>query len=224
MFWILRCDVFVLPKFVVVFSVMFKYNDTSQGIIKIKFGIFTSLQWRRNERDCFSDHQPHDCLLNRLFRRRSKKYQSSPSLAVVRGIHRWPMNSPHIRPVTRKMFPIDDVIMLVYRYIHSSCYYHHQIRSINISHCYHIFPWSCVWDICYIIFCHVLQIHCGETGIFFIIIVQFVMSANSRIGYGLQIVFVCLYNTPSYYHHCANLSVDVELMKCLPDIFCRVCE
>ena len=32
-----------------------------------------SLQWRRNERDGLSNHQPHDCLLNRLFRRRSKK-------------------------------------------------------------------------------------------------------------------------------------------------------
>ena len=32
-----------------------------------------SLQWRHNERDSVSNHQPHDCLLNRLFRRRSKK-------------------------------------------------------------------------------------------------------------------------------------------------------
>ena len=57
-----------------------------------------------------------------------------------------------------------------------------------------------------------------------IIIVQFMMSANSRIRYCLQIVFVCLYITPSHYHHCANVSVDIELMKCLPDIFCRVCK
>ena len=32
-----------------------------------------SLQWRINGRDSVSNHQPHDCLLNRLFRRRSKK-------------------------------------------------------------------------------------------------------------------------------------------------------
>ena len=32
-----------------------------------------SLQWRHNERDGVPNHQPHDCLLNRLFRRRSKK-------------------------------------------------------------------------------------------------------------------------------------------------------
>ena len=39
-----------------------------------------------------------------------RKYQSSASLAFVWGIHRWPVNSPHKGPVTRKMFPFDDVI------------------------------------------------------------------------------------------------------------------
>ena len=41
-----------------------------------------------------------------------RKHQSSASLAFVRGIHRWPVNSPHKWPVTRKMFPFDDVIMM----------------------------------------------------------------------------------------------------------------
>ena len=36
-----------------------------------------SLQWRHNERDGVSNHQPHNCLLNRLFRRRSKKKKLS---------------------------------------------------------------------------------------------------------------------------------------------------
>ena len=40
-----------------------------------------------------------------------RKHQSSASLAFVRGIHRRPVNSPHKWPVTRKMFPVDDVIM-----------------------------------------------------------------------------------------------------------------
>ena len=39
----------------------------------------------------------------------------------------------------------------------------------------------------------------------FISIVQFMMSANSRIRFGLHIVFVCLYITPYHYHHCANV-------------------
>ena len=57
-----------------------------------------------------------------------------------------------------------------------------------------------------------------------IIIMQFMMSANSRIRFGMQIVFVSLYITPYHYHHCANLSKDIELTKCLSDIFCRVCK
>ena len=40
-----------------------------------------------------------------------RKHQSSASLVFVRGIHRESVNSPHKRPVTRKMFPFDDVIM-----------------------------------------------------------------------------------------------------------------
>ena len=40
-----------------------------------------------------------------------RKHQSSASLAFVRGIHRWPVNSPHKWPATRKGFPFDDVIM-----------------------------------------------------------------------------------------------------------------
>ena len=40
-----------------------------------------------------------------------RKYQSSTSLTFVRGIHRWPVNSPHKWPLTRKMFPFDNVIM-----------------------------------------------------------------------------------------------------------------
>ena len=40
-----------------------------------------------------------------------RKHQSSASLAIVRGIHWWSVNSQHKGPVTRKMFPFDDVIM-----------------------------------------------------------------------------------------------------------------
>ena len=41
------------------------------------------------------------------------KHQSSASLAFVWGIHRGPVNSPHKWPVTRKLFPFDDVIMIL---------------------------------------------------------------------------------------------------------------
>ena len=40
------------------------------GVIKCQVN---SLQWRNNERHGVSNHQPHECLLNRLFKRKSKK-------------------------------------------------------------------------------------------------------------------------------------------------------
>ena len=40
-----------------------------------------------------------------------RKHQSSALLAFVRGSRRRPVNSPHKEPVTRKMFPFDDIIM-----------------------------------------------------------------------------------------------------------------
>ena len=70
-----------------------------------------SLQWRLNERDCASNNCHLDCLLNCLFRRRSI-HQSPATLAFVSGIHRWEENSPPKGPVTRKMFPFDDVTMV----------------------------------------------------------------------------------------------------------------
>ena len=41
-----------------------------------------------------------------------RKHQSFALQDFVRGIHRWPVNSPHKRLVTRKMFPFDGVIMI----------------------------------------------------------------------------------------------------------------
>ena len=71
-----------------------------------------TLQWRHNERDGVSNHRRIECLPNRLFRWRSEKTSwSSPSLAFVRGIHRWPVNFPHKRLATRKMFQFDYIII-----------------------------------------------------------------------------------------------------------------
>ena len=45
-----------------------------------------------------------------------RKHHSSASPAFVQGIHRGPVNSPHIWPVTQKTFPFDDVIMSHMKY------------------------------------------------------------------------------------------------------------
>ena len=53
-----------------------------------------------------------------------RKHQSYASLAFVRGIHRWPVNSPHKGPVTRKMFPFDDDM--------SSDFHHNSSESVVV--------------------------------------------------------------------------------------------
>ena len=57
-----------------------------------------TLQWRHNGRDSISNHQPHVCFLNRLFRHRSKKTSKLRVTGLCAG------NSPHKWPVTRKSF------------------------------------------------------------------------------------------------------------------------
>ena len=66
---------------------------------------------RHNGHDGVPNHEPRHCLLNRLFGPRSKKTSKLRVAGFVRGIHRGPGTSPHKWPVTRKMFPFDDVIM-----------------------------------------------------------------------------------------------------------------
>ena len=71
------------------------YIHTSMSHEKIP----AALRWRHNGHDSVSNHQPHDCLLIRLFRRRSKKTSKRRVTGLCAG------NSPG------KMFPFDDVIM-----------------------------------------------------------------------------------------------------------------
>ena len=68
-------------------------------------------QWRHNDRDSVSNQQPHGCLRNRLFRRRSKKTSKLRVTGLCVGNSPGPVNFPHKGPVTRKMFPFVDVIM-----------------------------------------------------------------------------------------------------------------
>ena len=55
----------------------------------IAFIFSSTLQWRHNEWDGVSNHQRHDCLLNRLFRHRSNKTSKLRVTGLCEGIHRW---------------------------------------------------------------------------------------------------------------------------------------
>ena len=73
--------------------------------------VAVTLRWRHNDHDGVSNDQPHVCLLDRLFRRRSKKTSKIRVTGLCVGNSPGPVNSLHKGPVTRKMFPFDDVIM-----------------------------------------------------------------------------------------------------------------
>ena len=66
------------------------------------------LQWRHNESYGVLNNQPHDCLLNRLLRHRSKK---TPKLRATGPCEGTLVNSPHKGPVIWEKFPLDDVFM-----------------------------------------------------------------------------------------------------------------
>ena len=102
------------------------------------------LQWCHNDHDCVSTHQPGGCLLNPLFRHRSKKTSKLRVTGLCVGNSPGPVNSPHKWPVTRKVFPFDEVIMhwfsmgvislcfSCYVYIHTeNCIQNHHHGKMN---------------------------------------------------------------------------------------------
>ena len=70
-----------------------------------------SLRWLHNGRDGLKSPASRTVYSTVYSGADQRKHQSSASLTFVQGIHRWPVNSPHKGPVTRKMFSFDDVIM-----------------------------------------------------------------------------------------------------------------
>ena len=87
-------------------------------VTNIYMQLIAALQWRHNEHGGISNHQPYECLLNRLFRRRSNEIPKLRVTGLCVGnspvIHWWLVNYPHWGPVAWKMFPFDDVIMQRY--------------------------------------------------------------------------------------------------------------
>ena len=79
------------------------------------------LRWRLNGSHGVSNHQHHGCLLNRLFRRKSKKTPTLRVTGLCAGNSPGPVNYSHKWPVKRKMFPFHDVIMQRFVGTHIGC-------------------------------------------------------------------------------------------------------
>ena len=70
--------------------------------------LLSALQWCHKECNGISNHQHLDCLLNHLFRHRSKLQVTG----LCEGIHQWPVDSPHKGPLMCKMFHANIILML----------------------------------------------------------------------------------------------------------------
>ena len=102
-------------------------------------------------------------------------------------------------------------------YIYCSCYHRHQIGSIHVSHCYHIFLRA--WDVCRIIVCHLLHIHSGKTGIWFSLLLHSLWWAQIVVLACRSYLFVCTL------HHLIIIIVQTYL-KTLPvrySVWVRLC-
>ena len=72
---------------------------------------YATLEWRHIECDGVLNNRRSDCLLNRLFRRRSKKISKLRVTSLCSGNPPVTGGFPSQGPVTRKKLPFDDVIM-----------------------------------------------------------------------------------------------------------------
>ena len=64
----------------------FDYESCEQSACTSWSLLILTLEWRHNGRDGVSNNQPHDCLLNRLLRRRSKKTSKLRVTGLCAGI------------------------------------------------------------------------------------------------------------------------------------------
>ena len=79
------------------------------------WGLVCPLPWRHDGRNGVSNHRFLDCLLKRLFRRSLKKTSKLYVTGLCEGNPPVTGGFPSQRPVTRKMFPFDDVILHLYK-------------------------------------------------------------------------------------------------------------
>ena len=133
---------------------------TLQGNALItRFEVASTLPWRHNDQDCNSNHQPRGCLLNRLFRRKSKKISKLRVTGFVWGIHRdrWIPRTKgqlrgkcfHLMTSSWDMLVLQGYLLLVllvlrleydkcipYKYIHVPYQVHTNLVNMKITICF----------------------------------------------------------------------------------------
>ena len=89
------------------------FSSWSYSCDNVWTGWGNTLQWRHNGHNGVSNHQPHHCLHNRLFRRRTKKTPKLRATGLCTGNSPMTGEFPAQRGSDEKMLPFDDVIMIL---------------------------------------------------------------------------------------------------------------
>ena len=152
----------------------------------------TTLRWRQNGRDSVSNHQPHDCLLNRLFRRRSKK----TSKLLVTGL--CARNSPGTGEFPAQMASYAENVSIWWR--------HHGLSNYTPQYCvecnYLVMPY----------------IPATGTNVLLCLCIQSPLTIMKRrahdISYGIYNKSICVIIGPTVWFH-KNIHIDkLKLMIC----------
>ena len=89
-------------------------------------GIYVPLKWRHNEHDGVSNHQPYDCLLNRFYRRRSKKTSKLRVTGLYEG------NSPMTGDFPSQKASNTENVSIWWRHMTFACVLH-QLMSYQVT-------------------------------------------------------------------------------------------
>ena len=101
--WIVISTIETVPPYTRAVTVIIRLNQTNY---------IMTLKWPHNERDVVSNYARLDCLLGSNFKENIKAPRHWPLWGETTcGRYRWPVDSPHKGPVTRKVYPFDDVNM-----------------------------------------------------------------------------------------------------------------
>ena len=103
---------------------------------------WNALQWRHNGRDSVSNHQPHDCLLNRLFRRRSKKTSKLSVTGLCVG------NSPVTGEIPAQMASFAENVPIWWRHHGKYILFCAQYRQLYSCHSKKLGLWWQVIKFC----------------------------------------------------------------------------
>ena len=116
--WLVYCPIYAslglnelcLLRFIAIIYATMKHTAFTQ-LVSLLVGSPSPLPWRHNECEGVTNHQHLDCLLSRLYRLISKQASKLCVTGLCEGNPLVTGGFPSTGPVTRKMFPFNDVII-----------------------------------------------------------------------------------------------------------------